>query len=186
MYWKGPQVSSTGQYNIIVTSWRSSDTSPMIHHPPSSLFHSRLRNLTNNNVSFLFTHPPLTFGREGPLGTGFIRPHPHRPFALETGSSLDPFLPPSTLPWSLFLWEHDEDGRKSTLLWEGVWLVLDLDSGNVGAGRASANWNLQPTWTVVNTSEREPFINPLSSPGGKAPLIVCTGSSEDCTTTIVR
>jgi hypothetical protein len=39
---------------------------------------------------FLPTYPPLTIGRVGPLGTGFIRPHPHRPFALEIGSSHEP------------------------------------------------------------------------------------------------
>jgi len=36
-------------------------------------------------LTILFpTYPPLTIGRVGPLGTGFIRLHPHRPFALET------------------------------------------------------------------------------------------------------
>ena len=63
---------------------------------------------------FLPTYPPLTIGRVGPFGTGFIRPHPHRPFALEIGSSHKPSPPPRTLPWSIFLCEHDEDGRDVT------------------------------------------------------------------------
>ena len=48
------------------------------------------------------TYLPLTIGRVGPLGMGFICPHPYRPFALDIGSSREPSPPPRTVPWSIF------------------------------------------------------------------------------------
>jgi hypothetical protein len=108
--------SATSRLSLSVPSSRLSLS-------PVSLESRLTLSTSSRHIGFIYhflTHPPITrtIGREESMEMGFIRPHPHRLFALESGrrSSSRPAFTP-TYTTVVYLCTHVARGQYTRNLW---------------------------------------------------------------------